>query len=87
MELVNNENQEVNEQEVELTVVKKEGILTKVVNGTKKHGKKILTGILVAGAGIVAYTLGKKAGSKQDDSEEDLVVYDLDSEDIPDDEE
>lgn len=82
------EKTEVNEQEgTELNIVKKEGILTKAKNGVKKHSKKIGGAIVLCVAGIAAYTLGKKAGSKQEDSEEDLVIYDLDSEDIPDDEE
>ena len=85
MELV--KEQEVNEQTTELTVVNKEGVLTKAKNGVKKHGKKIGGAIVLCVAGIAAYALGKKAGSKQEDSEEDLVVYDLDVEDIPDDEE
>ena len=79
--------QEVNEQTTELNVVKKEGILTKAKNSVEKHGKKIGGAIVLCVAGIAAYALGKKAGSKQEDSEEDLVIYDLDSEDIPDDEE
>ena len=85
MELV--KEQEVNEQTTELTVAKKEGILALAKNGVKKHGKKIGGAIVLCVAGIAAYALGKKAGSKQEDSEEDLVIYDLDAEDIPDDEE
>lgn len=85
MEVLNNENQEVNEQEngTELTVVKKEGLLTKAVKGAKKHGKKIVGAVILCGAGIAAYALGKKAGSKQGEDCEDLVIYDLDVEDIP----
>ena len=79
--------QEVTNEVTELTVVKKEGLLAKAKNGVKKHGKKIVGAVLLAGVGIVAYATGKKAGSRQDDSEDDLAIYDLDVEDIPDDEE
>lgn len=88
MELVNNENQEVNDQTTELTVVKKESFISKAAKGVKKHGKKIGGAVLLTVAGIAAYALGKKAGSKQQDENcDDLVIYDLDVEDIPDDEE
>ena len=83
------EKTEVNEQEngTELTIVKKESFISKAAKGVKKHGKKIVGAVLLTIAGVAVYGAGKKAGSRQDDSEDDLVIYDLDAEDIPDDEE
>lgn len=83
------EKTEVNEQEngTELTIVKKESFISKAAKGVKKHGKKIVGAVLLTIAGVAVYGAGKKAGSKQQDEDcEDLVIYDLDSEDIPDDE-
>ena len=47
----------------------------KALAGIQKHGKKIAGAALLAGLGIVAYALGKKAGS-DDDYDYD---YDYDS--------
>ena len=84
------EKTEVNEQEngtAELSVVKKESFISKAAKGVKKHGKEIVGAVLLTIAGVAVYGAGKKAGSKQQDEDcEDLVIYDLDSEDIPDDE-
>lgn len=42
----------------------KEGIGTKLLNGVKKHGKKVAKGAAIVGIGILGYALGTKAGNK-----------------------
>ena len=44
----------------------KEGLLTKVKNGFKKHGKKVAVGAAVAVAGVVGYMLGSKSECDSD---------------------
>lgn len=47
--------------EEEETMEKKDGFFTKVGRFTKKHGKKLLVGALIAGAGVIGYNKGKKS--------------------------
>lgn len=64
--------------EEEETMEKKDGFFTKVGRFTKKHGKKLLVGALIAGAGVIGYNKGKKSLSN---FEED---FDFDSDDVND---
>ena len=50
----------------------KEGLLSKVKTGLKKHGKKVAVTAAVAVAGVVGYMLG----SKSDDDYEHIDSYD-----------
>lgn len=73
------ENNEVMEnQENEVTVVAKEGFFTKAKNVVTKHGKKIVGAVLLAGVGIAGYALGKNSGKSSDDYD-DLEIIDLDA--------
>lgn len=60
--------------EAEETKEEKVGFLSKVGCFTKKHGKKLLIGALIAGAGVIGYNKGKKLADFDDD-------YDYDSTD------
>lgn len=51
------------------------GKLSKVKDGVKRHGKKILAGVGIVTAGVILYTLGKKSTD----------VIDVDAEDSDDD--
>ena len=62
--------EEVAEEEVVETETKK-GFGSKIVSFGKKHGKKIVTGVAVAAAGVLGYALGKKAHGEDDDFTED----------------
>ena len=63
----------------------KEGLLTKVKNGFKKHGKKVAVGAAVAVAGVVGYMLGSKSEYDSDyiDSyDPELLKADSDSDSV-----
>lgn len=77
IEAVNMEELE-NAGETEMAVETKEGLGSKVKNGIKKHGKKILTGVGIAVGGAILYGLGKKSGTSYTTIEEDTDIYDLD---------
>ena len=62
--------EEVTEEEVVETETKK-GFGSKIVGFGKKHGKKIVTGVAVAAAGMLGYILGKKTHGEDDDFTED----------------
>lgn len=51
------------------------GKLSKVKDGVKRHGKKILTGVGIVTAGVILYTLGRKKSAD---------VIDVDAEDSDD---
>lgn len=65
-EVTMEELEEVCEEEV------KEGLLSKVKTGFKKHGKKVAVGAALGMAGIIGYMLG----SKSDDDYEYIDSYD-----------
>lgn len=60
--------------------------ITKVGNGIKKHGKKLLVGAVVGAVGLVAFALGRKTGKDDDfdyiELESDDVTDVSDSEDV-----
>ena len=62
--------EEVTEEEVVETETKK-SFCSKIVDFGKKHGKKIVTGVAVAAAGMLGYVLGKKTHGEDDDFTED----------------
>lgn len=47
------------------------GKLSKVKDGVKRHGKKILAGVGIVTAGVILYTLGKKSTDVIDVDAED----------------
>lgn len=54
----------INEETTEVAEVKEskvKGFVSKVGNGVKKHGKKIVAGVTIVGLGLAAYALGKKS--------------------------
>lgn len=53
----------------------KEGLLTKIKTGFKKHGKKVAVGAALGMAGVIGYMLG----SKSDDDYEYIDSYDPES--------
>ena len=65
-EVTMEELEEICEEEV------KEGLLSKVKTGFKKHGKKVAVTAAVAVAGVIGYMLG----SKSDDDYEYIDSYD-----------
>ena len=67
------EAEEAKEEKIE----EKIGFFTKAKNFTKKHGKKILVAGLIAGAGALGYSKGKKLSNFEED-------FDYDSDDIVD---
>lgn len=81
-EVIENEDQKEST-ELEVTVIEKDSFGTKLKKGVKKHGKKIGGAIVLCVAGIAAYALGKKSGSKQVESDDydDIEIIDLDAED------
>lgn len=60
---------------------KKEGIGSKVLNGAKKHGKKIAAGAVAIGVGIVCYALGARSGKG---GYEETIDYGDDYKDVTD---
>lgn len=71
----------INELEnTEVTVEVKEGLGKKVVNGVKKHGKKIAVGAGIAAAGVVGFLLGKRSSEDDDDyvDIDDVEISDAD---------
>lgn len=73
------------EEKTELVVEKKQNLLSKVVSGVKKHGKKIAVGTAVAAVGIIGYALLKRSGGSDTDFEYDLdTIIDLDPIDVTD---
>ena len=80
--------EEVAEEEVVETETKK-GFGSKIVSFGKKHGKKIVTGVAVAAAGMLGYVLGKKTHGEDDDfteDDEDLDCVEFDEGDPADEE-
>lgn len=47
------------EEQTKVEEPKKEGFMTKVTNGAKKHGKTIRNGAIVLGVAALSYLLGK----------------------------
>lgn len=68
--------EEIEETEVveEVTEVKekKENILKKGMGWIKSHGKTVAKGAAVAALGVIAYGLGKKAGSASEEADYDV---------------
>lgn len=53
----------------------KKGLLVKAQELNQKHGKKLLAGIAIIGAGVLGYVVGKKAGVNSVDTD-DCSSYD-----------
>lgn len=74
----------VEDENTEVEVEEKESLISKVVSGVKKHGKKIAVGAVVATGTIIGYALlkGSKSadGCESDcDNDEDIIdVIDFD---------
>ena len=80
--------EEITEAEVVETETK-HGSGSKIVGFGKKHGKKIVTGVAVAAAGMLGYVLGKKTHGEDDDfteDDEDLDCVEFDEVDPADEE-
>ena len=71
-EVTMEELEEVCEEEV------KEGLLSKVKTGFKKHGKKIAVGAAMITAGVLGYKLGQNSTNDS----EDYYIEDSASEDV-----
>lgn len=78
-EIKNVKNTEVNEG-VEVEMTKSNEFITKVGNGIKKHGKKLLAGAIVGAVGLVGFMLGRKTGK----DDEDFDYIELESDDVTD---
>lgn len=54
-------------------ICEKPKLITRVVAGVKKHGKKIAVGAALATATLIGYALVKKAGGSSDDFDGDYA--------------
>lgn len=74
----------VTEEEVEVTETKQK-FGSKIVGWGKKHGKKIVTGVVIAAVGVLGYALGKKdagEGEEYFEDEVDSETFDAEFEEV-----
>ena len=60
-EEIKNINNEETTEVAEVKESKVKGFMSKVGAGVKKHGKKVVAGVAIAGLGLAAYALGTRS--------------------------